>query len=142
MNEVPFKHESQYNFSGVWESDFDEFGLRWPTHHLDMIFPEIIFWHTPMVATYVDRLVYEIIKKGNPVELELLTINIEKAPTELKDLNATIIGNLAFIAMHSPDANLAQLAYKRSLKIRAGLIEEVGKKLYPYSPIFNPSDNS
>lgn len=102
--------------------DFDANGLRWPVSHLSMIYPEIALWPLPLMAEYVDRVVFEIITNAKPQELEILLSNIKQMPIEIESLNATSIGNLGFVATYSPDPKLSAAAYQHIMRIRAKML--------------------
>lgn len=115
----------------ITSEDFDENGLRWPTSHLSMVFPDIMFYPINMMAEYVDRVTFEIIKKGNVTESNLLLLRIqEPLSSDIESLNATSFGNLGFITMYANNHNLRMTAYNKLLGIRmkvaSGLISKMG----------------
>ncbi|MCF8255380.1 MAG: hypothetical protein K9H61_02390 [Bacteroidia bacterium] len=108
MSNPDFKYNSLTGH-GITSQDFDECGLRWPSNHLDLMFPNIIFQSTHDQAKYVDQVCFEIVTKNDEVEIEILRDNLAK---QTKRINATSIGNLAFIAIYCQDHRAKEMAFE------------------------------
>lgn len=104
----------------ICSSDFDQFGLRYPTDHLDMVWPEIVTWPLELIAKYVDRVVFEIITNNNPEELGIIASSIKAKSAG--NHTTTSLGNLAFIAMYAKDSKLKKVAYNALSKIKIEII--------------------
>lgn len=94
--------------------DFNKHGLRYSASVLEAIKPQL--WKLPIewLATFADAVccssVQATIDNGTP----LILISINSIPEYMfyNHVNATTIGNMAYIALFHPDENIKRKAYK------------------------------
>ena len=80
---------------------FDEYGLKFPIDYLKKISRTVIFFPLEIMANYADKTTVTAVS-NNDAEFNYYQVvdpvfNIEEA---WPDINATSIGNLAYIALH------------------------------------------
>ncbi len=100
---------------------FDLYGLKHSIDHLDRIKDDIPFWPREVQAKYVD-----IVTKRNVYDVQFLIgqfMFIDPASWFYGDVNATTIGNLAYISIHGSSpfnatANLCLSNYKSYLETK------------------------
>jgi hypothetical protein len=81
---------------------FDSRGLKYSTGHLAKIKREIAFYPVRKQARYVDRFTKENINQPDFMKKSWLGLNVDD-PKHYRTMNATAIGNIAFMFLHGSD---------------------------------------
>ncbi len=89
-------------------AEFNKFGLRYPTEHIELLGKNIVFLPLEFMADYVDLITKTYVDENSP-QLTINSIDFDIVDS-FDDIKATTIGNMAYIAMHHKDSALRQLA--------------------------------
>ena len=89
-------------------AEYDKFGLRYPIEHLDLMGKNLVFLPLEFMADYVDIITKTHVDENSP-QLTVNSFDFDVADL-FDSINATAIGNAAYIAMHHTNPTLRQLA--------------------------------
>lgn len=91
---------------------FDSNGLRYSLEHLNSIKKEILNYDIVKQAAYADAVTVNNCNNHDFIVISLLDIK-EQNSGNYADINATSIGNLAYIHLFCKNKQLSDLAFKR-----------------------------
>lgn len=77
---------------------FDSNGLKYSTKHLKAVYPSIINWSVNRQAMYADA---EVVKNCNIPTFQQFATQFKVDDENMHTWNATSIGNIAYMAIHS-----------------------------------------
>lgn len=80
--------------------EFDENGLKFPLDYLKTAAPAIIFLPLELMADYADGITVLAVRSRDQAFINKLMNDLENFPSDLQTINATTIGNLAYITLH------------------------------------------
>lgn len=116
------------------EKEFDKDGLRFPSDYLQAVGKSIVMLPLELMAEYVDGVTHDLIDEDNqPFIFEQVInrdINVEE---EYPSINATGIGNLAYICLNCKNEKAREITEKILdeifIKQKGELLEQINDKL-------------
>lgn len=77
---------------------YDSNGLKYSAKHLKLVYPSIIQWSVNRQAMYADA---EVVKNCNTPAFQQFATQFKVDADNIDTWNATAIGNIAYMAIHS-----------------------------------------
>lgn len=107
------------------KSEFDENGLRFDIDYLHTVGNNILLIPVKYMAEYVDVITKNYVDTNDEVLIDTIKQDKDFTKDELKNMNATSCGNMAYIYLHTKDNDVKEYMKRNIRNLSLWKVEEM-----------------